>query len=672
MKKTLTLIALAILALGCKKFNTDKDSTLIISFPQSTYEMEVGDVVGFHINRNPSSGKEPKYNFSNTNSSVAVVNGSNIVAKAEGTTTIRASVKDDEKVYCECTVNVSPKINAVQITSMSLTTTVLDIADLAPDGDADWQAVGVTLQPSEAGWDDVNIYSDDSDVYVETLPGDPLQLKVYVTPNPEHNDTDCRSVLLHLKALKGNVEETIHVNVCGHVRGLSVPRLESNDHFVSNKTVRYARGLTFSTGAQLEYTGNNFPSRFMADLVKFSSDNVELLTVDKAGKFSIPAGAAVTGNSNPCHVTVSVGFGVPDVRFPVYTYEKPTSYSYDIHKDDNHLLVGSNYILSITATPENSLCWISVPTPPSEISDVEVTNMDNNKAKITFKVEESSAGEIKISPDAPIFKIGPWAFYADDYLETQPKIGDFVYYDDSGKKFGWADGGLRALTSSGTARYADGGTRTPVDGKGTLIGVIYDDYEPTSSVTDRIRLVGFSGKHFKICCKKDASVGEGENGTSGRYSYTKASCNVADRWRFESVYLPTANQENTVLANLGIVDYNNGISDSDYSYRIRAHYPVEALQENGSDRLPVKVGTSSVAGSTGWMLPLKKDAEMILERKSIITHANTFMGNISGPYWTASYNNDNTAWAFGNNSTMSGVNSIQRSSVLTTRAILIL
>ena len=132
------------------------------------------------------------------------------------------------------------------------------------------------------------------------------------------------------------------------------------------------------------------------------------------------------------------------------------------------------------------------------------------------------------------------------------------------------------------------------------------------------------------------------------------------------------NQENTVLANLGIVDYNNGISDSDYSYRIRAHYPVEALQENGSDRLPVKVGTSSVAGSTGWMLPLKKDAEMILERKSIITHANTFMGNISGPYWTASYNNDNTAWAFGNNSTMSGVNSIQRSSVLTTRAILIL
>ena len=76
------------------------------------------------------------------------------------------------------------------------------------------------------------------------------------------------------------------------------------------------------------------------------------------------------------------------------------------------------------------------------------------------------------------------------------------------------------------------------------------------------------------------------------------------------------------MANLGIVDYNNGISDSDYSYRIRAHYPVEALGENGSDRLPVKIGTSTVSGSTGWMLPLKKDAEMLLERKSIITHAN--------------------------------------------------
>ena len=669
MKKYILLLALAILAFGCKKFNgKDSNELRAIAFPQPSYEVEAGKSAGFELVLTPRSAKAPKVKYTSTNSGIATVNGNSIVGVAVGTATIRAEVKDDPSIYCECSVTVVPANNAVQITYMTLTKPVLDIADLSPEGTADWQSVGVTLEPAEAGWDDVNVYSEDSDVYVEKLPGDPLQLKVFVTPNPEHNDTDCRSVLLHLKALKGNVEETIHVNICGHIKSLSVPRLESNDHFVSNKTVRYARGLTFSTGAQFEYTGNNFPSRFMANLVKFSSDNVELLTVDNAGKFSIPAGAAVTGNTNPVHVTLSVGFGVPDVTFPVYTYEKPTSYTYDIHKDDNHLLVdGGEYILSITASPENSLCWISVPNPPSEISDVAVTNMNNNKAKIEFQVIKSSSGEVTISPNAPIKAIQSWKFYADDFLATQPKPGDYVYYDPTlQNKYTWSNGGLLSLTGP---RWSSNNVIAPVSGLGTLIGIIYDTFEYTSFP---IKLAGLSGKHFKVVSIKDATVG-GDNGEgTGKWPWTSYTFDLNDRWNGGSSTLPDGYKSNTYQINQAIIAYNDSQSDS--HYRIRAIYSAQALGDSGSDRLPVAVGTASSIGSTGWMIPLKQDAEDLVDKKAIIERSGNTSGGVKNFvtgtewYWTGSFKDGSYAYNFN----ASGVSYAGRSLHYTTRPILFL
>ena len=181
-----------------------------------------------------------------------------------------------------------------------------------------------------------------------------------------------------------------------------------------------------------------------------------------------------------------------------------------------------------------------------------------------------------------------------------------------------------------------------------------------------VRLVGLKDQygntsHFKVCCVKDANVGE-----EGKYKYTNSNCDIAARWTFESVYLPTAYQENTIMADRGIVAYNTALG-STTEYKIKVHYLVEALQENGSDRLPVKVGTSSTSGSSGWMLPLKKDADMMISRNAIITHS-TSISKLSGTYWTASYDGNDKAYSF----TSSSVSSVNRSSTLTTRAILIL
>lgn len=665
MKKTLTLITLAILALGCKKFNTDKDSTLIISFPQNVYEMEVGDVVGFHINRSPSSGKEPKYNFSSTNSSVAVVNGSNIVAKAEGTTTIRASVKDDEKVYCECTVNVSPKINAKTITSIDLTKTYVEVSDLgANESTADFVNVGVTLSPSDADWSDVNVYSDDEDVQVDKLSGDPLNLMISVRPNSEHQPTDVRNVTVHVNALKGGVEKTVTVKVCGHVRSISVPLISG--YPIDGGIIRLVRGNSYKINAILNTTGT-LPSDYN-DILHFQSLSTAL-TSTQDGTLTVPDGYAVTGGEgNPLEVYLDcIKYDedyISPLRIKVHTYEKPTSYTFSLDGGDGNVMLASatsSHRLVVKSSPAKSLCYLNVSSAPTELQEISI-DRSNYINIINFKAVSSTLNSRTISFSSPLGSVPSWTFYIDDFSATEPKIGDFVYYNNG--TFNWSDGGLRAINSANTTRYADGSTLNPVSGKGTLIGVIYDNFEGTS---DDIKLVGLSGKHFKVCCVKDATVGGGESG-SGKYSYTKVSCNISSRWLSNPYHRPDAYEENTINANLGILLYNSEISDSEYEYRIRAHYPVESLgNSETSGSLPVKVGTSSITGSSGWLLPLKKDAEMMISRKSIITHSSS-INALSGTYWTASYDTNDKAFCFTNSS----VSSVNRSSILTTRAILIL
>lgn len=670
MKKALTLIALACLLLGCKKFGTHSDGPLTISFPQSSYEIEAGKSIDFTISRTPSSGKEPKYVFSSTSPEVASVNGSKIVAKSEGTTTIRATVKDDEKVFCECTVNVIPYVNAKEITSIATSKSKVEVSDLGFDGGADFVNVAVNLLPADAGWEDVSVYSDDEDVQVDKIDGDPLNLKISVTPNPGHEETDVREVAVHLDALKGGVKRTLTVKVCGHISSMRVPILQTKDFFpLVDGIIRYARSFNYRLTAEYSITGT-LKSTLAEAPVSYESSS-DFLDVDhQSGHLSIPAGKGVTaGSGDPFKITVRTPYSpeiVPYVEVPVHTYEMPASLNFDIHHDTNHLLTGRSYRLSITSNPEKSLCYLNLYTYPVEIlENLTFTNLASS-IMVDFKVAKSAGPQKNIVFSNPLLshEQSSWDFYADDYSESEPKTGDFVYYNNG--SFDWSDGGLRANSDTGV-RYAEGATKRPVSGKGTLIGVIYDDYEPVSSVTDIIRLAGLSGKHFKVCCVKDANVGE-----SGKYSYTNSSCNIADRWTFGSGYLPTAFQENTVMADRGIVAYNDALG-STTQYKIKVHYLVEALQESGSDRLPVKVGTSSSSGSTGWMLPLKKDAERILERKAIITHAgSSSISPISGPYWTASYDDDQDAFAFGNNSVLSGVHALNRASTFTTRPVLFL
>ena len=668
MKKILFIIALVVLTVGCKKFGTGKEGELrSISFPKSSYEIEAGRSIDIEIYRTPSNSKVPKYTFSSTNPDVAAINGSKIVAKSVGTTTIRAEVKGDPSINCSCAVSVVPANNAVQITSLSVTKDYVEISDLAPDGQADYKFVGVNVSPVEAGWNDISVYSDDEDVEVVTQDGDPLSMKIIVSPNSEHEPTDVRTVDVHLKALKGGKEATVQVKVCGHLRSFGVVQGESN-YAISGSTVRLVRGKTFQFNTIVNTTGT-LTSEMSQNPVSYSSDNTSLVQVDQSGRLSIPSSASVTGHSDPVHVTISAGYGLNDVKYSVYTYEVPTSYTYDIHMDGNHLLVSptTSYILSIKSSPENSLCWISLPSPPSQLANVDVTNTDSNQSKITFNVIASSSGEVTISPNAPVKSIQSWKFYADDFLETQPKPGDYVYYDPTlQNKYTWSNGGLLSLTGP---RWSGNNVIGPVSGTGTLIGIIYDTFEYDSFP---IKLAGLSGKHFKVVSIKDATVG-GDNGEgTGKWPWTSYTFNLSDRWNGESGTLPDGNKTNTYQVNQAIIAYNNSQSDS--HYRIRAIYSAQALGDSGSDRLPVTVGTASSAGSTGWMIPLKHDAEDLVKMKAVIERSGNTSGGVkkfltgTDYYWTGSFKDGSYAYDFN----AGGVSNAGRGLHYTTRPILFL
>ncbi|MBR6002922.1 MAG: hypothetical protein IK045_08700 [Bacteroidales bacterium] len=668
MKKILFIIALVVLAAGCKKFGTGKEGELrSISFPKSSYEIEAGRSIDIEIYRTPSNSKVPKYTFSSTNPDVAAINGSKIVAKSVGTTTIRAEVKGDPSINCSCAVSVVPANNAVQITSLSVTKDYVEISDLAPDGQADYKFVGVNVSPVEAGWNDISVYSDDEDVEVVTQDGDPLSMKIIVSPNTEHEPTDVRTVDVHLKALKGGKEATVQVKVCGHLRSFGVVQGESN-YAISGSTVRLVRGKTFQFNTIVNTTGT-LTSEMSQNPVSYSSDNTSLVQVDQSGRLSIPSSASVTGHSDPVHVTISAGYGLNDVKYSVYTYEVPTSYTYDIHMDGNHLLVSptTSYILSIKSSPENSLCWISLPSPPSQLANVDVTNTDSNQSKITFNVIASSSGEVTISPNAPVKAIQSWKFYADDFLATQPKPGDYVYYDPTlQNKYTWSNGGLLSLTGP---RWSSNNIIAPLSGLGTLIGIIYDTFEYTSFP---IKLAGLSGKHFKVVSIKDATVG-GDNGEgTGKWPWTSYTFDLNDRWNGGSSTLPDGYKSNTYQVNQAIIAYNDSQSDS--HYRIRAIYSAQALGDSGSDRLPVAVGTASSIGSTGWMIPLKQDAEDLVDKKAIIERSGNTSGGVKNFvtgtdwYWTGSFKDGSYAYTFN----ASGVSTAGRGLHYTTRPILFL
>ena len=664
MKKLFPLITLAFLALACNKVNTGGDKTLkSIAFAKESVSLEAGESEVFTIKLKPVNADAPKLVYESSAPGVAKVNGNKIVAISEGSAVITASVKDNPAISCQCNVTVKPFVDAVKVTSISVNKSNLEISDLGISGEADEALVSVQIEPASAGWKDLLIYAEDDDINLDTMDDDPLLVRVSVTPNPTHETTNVRTknVIIKAKRSDGEITKTIQVKICGHVSGFELPQLntiDKTDYHYDNKALRIVRGENYSLSVNYTTTGT---LKTGAKPFTATVDDVSKLTAIPATNYcllKVPEGGLLTGKSSPLHLRISNGLtDASDVSLPVYTYEKPTSVTYNLHQDNHILKVGGQYILSLTTQPENSLCHISLPSYPSSVSDVEIVNSNNNISSIRFKAAKSTKASETFSPKSGLLSISTsFSIYIDDYTATDIKYGDYVYYKDNGS-FDWSDGGLRALGSDFT-RYATTST-PPVSDKGTLIGIVYRTYSSRPSEmqdASSIKMAGLGGQFIAVVAAKDAAVGD----ESGLYWWTSATFNLENEWGLTtSTYpVPKKGEIHTWKVNQGILKYNAKTSDT--SKKIKAHYSVEAFGEKDkAGNLYVRVGNTTNAGSSGWLLPTDSDASNILDVLSIIQHSLTAAGatesfsasakaqKFKGPYWTANYLDDIYALAFG-------------------------
>ena len=664
MKKLFPLIILALLALACDKVNTGGDKTLkSISFAKESVSLEVGESEVFTIKTKPVNADAPKLVYESTAPGVAKVNGNKIVAIGEGNAVITASVKGNPAISCQCNVTVKPYIDAVKVTSLSLEKNYLELSDLGPGGEADEALVTITLAPADAGWKDLLIYAEDEDINLDPMDGDPLYFRVSVTPNPTHETTDVRTkkVIVKAKRSNGEISKTLQVKICGHVSGFQLPQLNTTDkedyHF-DNNTLRLVSGETYSLDVNCTTTGT-LKTGATPFIAKVDGDGLTATPAANSCLLKVPQDGTVTGKSKPLHLRISNGLtDESDVSIPVYTYKKPTSVSCDLHVAGNTLKTGVNYILSVTTQPEESLCHIYLSSTPSSVSDLDIVNNNNNISSIRFKAAKSTQSTESFSPKSKLLTPNPVTFQINDYTDADIKCGDYVYYKSNESfTFSWSDGGLRALGSDFT-RYASTST-PPVTDKGTLIGIVYETFTSMPAEMQgatSIKMAGLGGKFVAVVSAKDAAVGD----ANGKYWWTSAAFDLESAWGLNTnTYpVPKKGEIHTWKVNKGIDAYNTKSSATDK--KIKAYYSVTAFGDKNKDgNMYVRVGSTTNAGSSGWLLPTDSDAKDILEVLSIIQHSLSAAGAIDsfsasakaqkfkGPYWTANYEDNTRALAFG-------------------------
>ena len=708
------ITALTVLAVSCgkekiatKKEIERKDPTSIsLSEPRITlYE---GEQQTLTLSKSPDYSKLPVVTVNDpkketpmlvlsSNDNVAYARGLTIQANEPGTATITASLVNDPSVKATCEVTVLEYINAVSLSSISLSKSSIQLSDLGSDGEGESMDITVTLTPDDSrekpGWEDVVITCNDQDVKFTkgTMNNGTGTITVSVESNRTHHTTNVHTANLIVKAKKGLANsKTLGVDVRGHVYGISVPKLSgsTSDPMVYKSGNEYrillVKGKTFDLDTQIDKTGT-LKDGAATGSISYSSSNSSVLSVSSAGVLNV-SGTPLGGSSR---ITVTINCstpGVSSITVPVYTYYEPTGYTLKLGttavNGTSVLTAGeSNYTLSITATPDKALCDIKINASSytsegtDDLTKVTVVNNQLSSSQITFG---TSAYGSKSPSD--YIQIGSWinnktvnwTFKVDSHKETELKLGDYVYYTPSvtnGTWYHYSDGGLRAAGPNYS--WVRRESKAPqTDYIQYLIGICYTT--STESSIDGVKLRGLrsldgdkgwyydpdDGKlgHAYIISARDPKFTDGSQSSwvwGSEESYIDIEANSHwDKSQYGSPKGPSA--YGTYKINKGIGAWNSSWPDSDPGKRIKAIYSVDNYNSVSSSYggCPLKLPSGSNGGATGWLLPVVQDmnlfsAEVIKEVNASLQLARNINSNkadlLSGPYWLANYDS-NSDW----------------------------
>lgn len=662
---TFILGLLILSACGKEKINNQEELDPVdptgIHFVNPPSSLMEGDRRTLEVAYEPSDAKKLDIEISSGDSNVASVAGFRLTAVGAGNTTITARIKGHESISCSFQLSVEEYSDAVAVTAITPGKSSVVLCDLNEYGEGESIAVPVTLSPSNASWQDVTYWSSDSRLSFQT---EGNNLVISVDANTTHKATPSGTSIVNIKAKRGGKTAQITVDVHGHIYGVSIPKLQNTDDPMLYKgTVLLVKGKTFSLDAQIAKTGTLKDG--VADKLSYTVSNSSVLSVTSDGTISVSG--TPLGGSTSLKVTVSVPVpGVSSVQVPVKTYAAPTGYTFKI---DGTEVNGStpfrlyantkNHRLSVTSTPANSLCDIQITSKSytsdgtDDITDVTVTNN-----QLDFSLIEFNAGVYGSKSTSDYITIGSWVnnttkscyFYVDAYKPTDLKPGDYVYYD--GSSFYISDGGLRASSRQAVVY--------PVSDKiSSLIGIVYDT--ATDLTIDGVKLNGFKSLdnnnswvyinnklgHAYVISAKDPAAGTSKwvYGSENNYIDIGANSNwksgtygAAPKERSANVY--------TYKVNKGLGAWNNAV---DAGMRVKAIYSVDNYNDSGtSGSKPLRIGTSSTSGSTGWLLPLMTDMYALEENLDIvnttITNArksySSYVDAFAGPYWLANYSTE--------------------------------
>lgn len=648
---------------GSNPSGTDKVEIQSIEMP-SSMSMDVDwDPVTLVVGLTPSNASlddvEAKVKDGSVISLERVQTGFRISPRKVGQTTVTVRALSGPAASKTCTVVVTEAgmSGTVEVSSIKLGENDIQLADLAPNGEAEYALIPLALSPSNVTVADLQCSSDDGSVHAELVPGDPAALMVTIPSNTSHAATSVRTAKVRVRAKNGPASDAVlSVSIRGHVYGLelgaSAEHMENGEiHFTENEAVTLKPEIA-ATGA-LKNGADKIQYTYPASDISIDGN---VLRYVKSGK--------ITGAKDFLSLKAECGCA-PAADMKVHTYTVPSDISFDDHMDEGAAFkVGGSYILSVKVLPENARQKLTYSQSGTAMAITDFVEVSTG-AKLDLRAENSTKDQQSITFKAANLS-RTWYYVIDDYAAGDVKPGDFVYYSPSAG-FTRSDGGLRAISYTGGWKRMTKNSVAPTSYT-SLIGVVYEAGADAEAGISDIKLCGLKDGYGKAVHAKVLSLKDSGN----KWVYSTSAPQFDSKWD-KSKYGPApVGQNNSNSYNLfrGLQAYNAAVGAS---YRVKAIYSTETYN---SEEHPVKIGTSSVAGSTGWLVPSYVEAVFILDRKDIWSNAfsiikgsagASYVDDYDGPYWTSCIDPSNQKNAY-----TSKKSSVNRESTLGTRPILVL
>ena len=670
MKKLLSFlfVFLTVVIASCDKEKKDDDSlsggdeggvpeiSAITIDPATSIEMDVDWTNGvlISVSIEPSGASMDDITAEVADESVVSiakeVSGFRLTPKKEGSTkvTVKATRGPASPKTCDVKVNAKGMTNVVAVTKCEL----LSSDELDKRTLQDYSQLNgtfkVKLTPSNAKlWDDMT-WSVDKPDWVESIGpqkgmnyGDgKYGFYVVLKKNSSNATGRTGTMYVNLTPKKGSGSLKVPITVCGHIYKVEFPVLSSSNSKVENGEVYLNGGESLTITPTISKTGNLLSTGGLEFTTPSTNYGISVsssysLSVKESPTSWAPSGVILTCKDKSGAISTEA--------MKVHTYAKPAGIKIKKVSDGKTSYVKGDLVkFNVEVSPSTARQkWTS-----SSNSAWEVTAMTASQLTIKIlgggkvdqhKVWVNSTSNTSLTDYAYI--------YIDEYTSGDIKIGDYVVYNSSTKKFRLADGGVRAY-ASGTWRTSSGNqtlnAKPSLSGSEKIVGIVTNkcsDSDASSLGTSYCKLQGFSNVsgHARMVSMTDAPSYKWSDGTWEKVDFN-------EKWALGSYgsspdYVPNKSTAvSTYCATKGWISFNALVSATP---RIKAVYSITDSSEGYNKTYPLPEGTTSTAGTTTWLLPVGyfDKTETALLNEALVKAGGT---KLSGQYWTACYSSSSS------------------------------